>query len=64
MEIISIENLKLLAKKSKELGYKYGVKGLIKYSELLDESINNFNLVYVKKLLNHFDKIIRIIYGK
>jgi len=60
-EVLSVTGLKTFATKNKDAGKKYDVTALIKYSEVIQESINNFDFNKIKDLLNYFNDIMKIL---
>ena len=61
---LSIDKLKIFANKNIEIANKFNITGLKKYAENLNLTINNFDLNKINILLNNYNEIIKIIYGK
>ena len=61
LEILSVDDLKTFAKINQHIGEKYNVPGLIKYSEAIYGSINNFDINKLNKLLKNYNEIMKIL---
>ena len=61
MEALSFDNLNVFVEKNRKIGEEYKILGLVKYSEVLGASVNNFDINKIKELLNKFNEIIKII---
>jgi len=61
LEVLSVVDLKTFAKKNKDIAKKYNITGLVKYSEAIHASINNFDISRIKDLLNYFNDIKKIL---
>ncbi len=61
LEILNVETLTVFIEKIENLGKKYNIAGLIKYSEILLFSVNKFDLNKINELLNKFNEILEII---
>ena len=61
MEALSFDNLNVFVEKNRKIGEEYKILGLVKYSEVLGASVNNFDINKIKVLLNKFNEIIKII---
>jgi len=62
--VLSIDDLKIFAHKNIEIAKKYNINDLVKYSEAINLSIENFDIQEINKLLNSYDEIIDIINEK
>ncbi len=60
-EAISVDDLKVFEEKNKNIGLKNNIPGLVKYSEALNASIINFDLIKIKGMLNYYNEILNII---
>ncbi|RLD79789.1 MAG: hypothetical protein DRJ10_08300, partial [Bacteroidetes bacterium] len=61
LEVLSVDRLKYFAERNKNLAEKNDVKGLVKYSEEILTLIINFDITRIKKTLNYYPEIIKII---